>query len=46
MLPLAVVAEGLAKLGVEEGKIKIKGGIEIKEYLSLEELIPKTYATN
>jgi len=28
----------LAKLNVEEGKIKIKeGGIEIKEYISLEE---------
>ena len=46
MLPLVVVAEGLTKLSVKEGKIKIKGGMEIKEYISLEELIPKTYVTN
>ena len=46
LLPLAVVTEGLAKFGVKEGEIKIKGGMEIKEYVSLEELIPKTYAIN
>ena len=39
-LPLVAVAEGLAELDVEEGRM------EIKEYVSLEELLPKTYATN
>ena len=39
-MPLAVVTEGLAKLDVEKGKI------EIKEYISLEELLLKTYTTN
>jgi hypothetical protein len=35
---LVVVAEGLAELNIEEGEIKIKeGGMEIKEYVSLEE---------
>jgi len=45
-LPLAAVAEGVTELSIKEGEIKIKGGMEIKEYLSLEELIPKTYVTN
>jgi len=35
---LAAVAEGLAELSVKES--------EIKEYLSLEELIPETYIIN
>jgi len=43
---LVAVAEGLTKLSVKEGKIKIKGKMEIKEYLSLEELIPETYIIN
>ena len=38
LLPSVAVAEGLAELNVKEGKIKIKeGGMEIKEYISLEE---------
>jgi hypothetical protein len=46
-LLLVTVVEGLAKLNVREDKIKIKeGGIEIKEYISLEELVPKTYMIN
>jgi len=39
-LPFAAVAEGLAELDVEEG------GMEIKEYVSSEELTPETCATN
>jgi len=48
LLLSAVVTEGLAELDVKEGEIKIEeGGIEIKEYISLEEeLVPKTCATN
>jgi hypothetical protein len=47
-LLLVIVTEGLAKLNIKEGEIKIKeGGMEIKEYISLEEeLILKTYITN
>ena len=38
LLLSVVVAEGLAKLDIKEGEIKIKeGGMEIKEYISLEE---------
>jgi len=47
-LLLAVVTEGLTELDIKEDEIKIKeGGMEIKEYISLEkELVPKTYVTN
>jgi len=46
-LPLAVVVEGLAELDVKN-EIKIEeGGMEIEEYVSLEEeLAPKTCTTN
>ena len=43
---LAAVTEGLTELGIKEGEIKIKGRMEIKEYVSLEELAPKTCVIN
>ncbi len=47
-LSFAAVAEGLAKLDVEESEIKLKeGGMEVEEYdSSEEELAPETCATN